>query len=229
MRVAFLIVLAVALTLGCRPACAPNQTALAADLADKTVALVNQDTQHVYCSGVWVATDEILTADHCMEGKAVGDAVDYSVQTDVTIVGTDTRIVARPGAVLALDEEHDLALIKTGEGTPLHGTAVPSVAEPEQGQSVYTCSAPYGLTWSYSSGQIASIRLVSEDDHLNLYVQATAPISPGSSGSGLFDGDGRLIGIARMTYHEGQALNFWVHHDHVVAFLLNARASEARL
>lgn len=42
----------------------------------------------------------------------------------------------------------------------------------------------------------------------NSYLQVTAPISHGSSGGGLFDGNGRLIGITTLMDTSGQALNF---------------------
>lgn len=42
------------------------------------------------------------------------------------------------------------------------------------------------------------------------YIQTTAPISKGSSGGGLFDAQGRLVGITTMYLKDGQALNFAV-------------------
>jgi serine protease Do len=39
-------------------------------------------------------------------------------------------------------------------------------------------------------------------------VQTTAPISPGSSGGGLFDQSGNLVGITSFTLRDSQGLNF---------------------
>ena len=39
-------------------------------------------------------------------------------------------------------------------------------------------------------------------------LQTTAPVSPGSSGGGLFDAQARLIGIMTFTATGGQNLNF---------------------
>ncbi len=44
-------------------------------------------------------------------------------------------------------------------------------------------------------------------------IQTTAPISPGSSGGGLFDASGRLVGIVTFQHRFGQNLNFAVPAD----------------
>jgi S1-C subfamily serine protease len=41
-------------------------------------------------------------------------------------------------------------------------------------------------------------------------IQTTAPISPGSSGGGLFDERGNLVGITTFLLQGGQQLNFAV-------------------
>jgi tetratricopeptide (TPR) repeat protein len=48
------------------------------------------------------------------------------------------------------------------------------------------------------------------------FIQTTAPISHGSSGGGLFDEQGRLIGITTFTVKDGQNLNFAIPTDLVV-------------
>jgi S1-C subfamily serine protease len=40
------------------------------------------------------------------------------------------------------------------------------------------------------------------------YVQITAPVSEGSSGGGLFDDRGNLIGVTTFTVRDSQSLNF---------------------
>ena len=47
-------------------------------------------------------------------------------------------------------------------------------------------------------------------DGVNRYLQTTAAISKGSSGGGLFDSAGRLIGVTTFFLSEGQSLNFAV-------------------
>lgn len=76
----------------------------------------------------------------------------------------------------------------------------------EVGQSVFAIGSPQGLELSLSSGILSSLR---EVDGGRL-IQTTAPISPGSSGGGLFDDSGRLIGITTLYFTIGQQLNFAV-------------------
>jgi tetratricopeptide (TPR) repeat protein len=50
-------------------------------------------------------------------------------------------------------------------------------------------------------------------------IQTTAPISPGSSGGGLFDTRGKLVGITTFQLKEGQSLNFALPSEWVSATL----------
>ena len=61
------------------------------------------------------------------------------------------------------------------------------------GQTVYTLGAPAGLELTLSAGLISALR--HDDTERLTAIQTSAAISPGSSGGGLFDDQGRLIGI----------------------------------
>lgn len=74
------------------------------------------------------------------------------------------------------------------------------------GARVYAIGAPQGLELTLSEGIISSLRPVDSGQ----YLQITAPISPGSSGGGLFDENGRLIGLPTFYFAKGQQLNFAV-------------------
>jgi hypothetical protein len=72
------------------------------------------------------------------------------------------------------------------------------------GQRVYAIGAPEGLELTISEGLISSLREFDDSQ----YIQTSAAISQGSSGGGLFDGEGRLIGITAFFLADGQNLNF---------------------
>jgi hypothetical protein len=81
-----------------------------------------------------------------------------------------------------------------------------SSASIQVGDKAYAVGAPQGLDLTLSDGLISGVRELPQGRIL----QTTAPISPGSSGGGLFDGTGRLIGITTMYIKESQGLNFAV-------------------
>ena len=59
------------------------------------------------------------------------------------------------------------------------------------GETVYALGAPKGLDLSISSGLVSQLRSIDGEQ----YIQTDAAISPGSSGGGLFDAEGNLVGI----------------------------------
>jgi serine protease Do len=72
------------------------------------------------------------------------------------------------------------------------------------GETVYTIGSPRGLERTLGQGLLSGLRRM---DGLE-YVQITAPVSEGSSGGGLFDDRGNLIGITTFTVRDSQSLNF---------------------
>jgi S1-C subfamily serine protease len=77
-------------------------------------------------------------------------------------------------------------------------------ADVKVGERVFTIGAPQGLELTLAEGIISSKRSL---DQTRLF-QTSAPISQGSSGGGLFDAQGNLIGITTFFFKVGQSLNF---------------------
>jgi len=74
------------------------------------------------------------------------------------------------------------------------------------GDPVYAIGNPMGLELTISEGIVSGIRKTLQGTR----IQITAPISPGSSGGGLYDRYGRLVGITSFSVEGGQNLNFAV-------------------
>jgi S1-C subfamily serine protease len=70
---------------------------------------------------------------------------------------------------------------------------------PRIGDAVFAVGNPHGLGWTHSSGSISQVRRREQGAFSFRVLQSTAPINPGNSGGGLYDADGRLIGINTMT------------------------------
>jgi hypothetical protein len=105
------------------------------------------------------------------------------------------------------DAERDLCQLRVKE---LGAPAVPfaDVAKLRIGQRAYAIGAPRGLELTLTEGIISSLR--GGDDDKQPLIQTSAAVSRGSSGGGLFDADGRLIGITTFQLRDGQQLNFAV-------------------
>ena len=75
------------------------------------------------------------------------------------------------------------------------------------GQRVFALGNPRGLELTLSDGLVSALRK-NEDNGQLVLIQTSAPISHGSSGGGLFDTSGRLIGITTLITRDAQNLNF---------------------
>ncbi|MBI5927578.1 MAG: trypsin-like peptidase domain-containing protein [Aquabacterium sp.] len=106
-------------------------------------------------------------------------------------------------SILINDERHDLCKLSV-IGLDAPPVPIGRVASVHVGQKVYAIGSPQGLDLTLSDGMVSSLR----DSEEGTYIQTTAPISPGSSGGGLFDEQGVLIGIVTFQMRTGQNLNF---------------------
>ncbi len=139
-------------------------------------------------SGVLLPSGKIATNYHVVEGGA-------SYQ-----VGRYKQLVS--ATLYAEDGDRDICLLdaKGITGKPAH---LGKAAGLKVGVPVYAVGAPQGLELSLSNGIVAQLRGGSPP-----LIQTTAAISPGSSGGGLFDGEGHLVGLTTLYVEGGQNLNF---------------------
>ena len=110
------------------------------------------------------------------------------------------------------DPEHDLCQVHTPncKAPPVVRGAVKNLAV---GQPADIISAPQGLSLTFTAGIISALRPVLG----SVLIQTDAAVSPGSSGGGLFDRAGRLIGMPCFQLQEGQQLNFALPVDWIMS------------
>lgn len=112
---------------------------------------------------------------------------------------------AHSASLVHADVERDLCIIRAkGMTAPAVQTAL--LHSVKVGQRVYTIGAPLGYELTLADGLVSSLK--KDNDGRIRSIQISVPISPGSSGGGLFDQEGRLIGITTGTRPDGQNLNF---------------------
>ncbi len=106
--------------------------------------------------------------------------------------------------LVRLDQGHDLCALQPELGWTAKPIPVRVSAKVKVGERAYTIGAPEGLELTLSEGLVSGLRDI---DNVRV-IQTSAPISHGSSGGGLFDSEGRLIGVTTFFLKEGQNLNF---------------------
>ena len=108
------------------------------------------------------------------------------------------------------NEDRDLCLLSVS-GLTAPAVSLGSVDSVRVGQRVYAVGAPQGLDLTISDGIVSALR----EAQGSKMIQTSAPVSPGSSGGGLFDTSGRMVGVVTFQTKVGQNLNFAVPADWV--------------
>jgi TPR repeat protein len=143
-------------------------------------------------SAVAVSARHALTNCHVVQGKNVVLVRVRDVSAEASVVHRDTR---RDICILRMADQ-DLAPVEKSR----------SFDDLKIGEPVFAIGSPAGLENSISQGIISGKRQVEGQ----WWIQTTAAISPGSSGGGLFDKDGNLIGITtfKVSGTSDEGLNF---------------------
>lgn len=193
------------------------------DVPDALEALFSGEGPQAFCTGVWVSSSSILTANHCTHKAPIGTRFKISVESDVIEKATRKEyayIETRDAAIYDRDAKHDLALLRI-EPTqaPKHAVARVSTAPLHVGAPSFGMGQAKGLWWSFAVGNISAERELDTSFVKCMLVQTTTPTSPGNSGGGLFDERGDLIGIAHASMLSAQNLNFYIHPRYITAFL----------
>ncbi|MEP4149391.1 MAG: S1C family serine protease [Halioglobus sp.] len=150
--------------------------------------------------------------------KSQGSAVAVSPSELVTnchLIENPKQITLRrvgwtlPARLKAADREGDRCILEVGNNLPTYVRRGRSHAAVQIGEDVAAIGNPKGLETSLSRGIVGQKR---SRGGLKL-IQTDAAISSGSSGGGLFDRAGYLVGITTFTIAEGQSLNFAIAID----------------
>jgi hypothetical protein len=108
-----------------------------------------------------------------------------------------------PASLQYSDWERDLCSL-TVAGLDVPAVLLGNSKMLKVGAKVYALGTPKGLALTLSDGIVSGFR----ERKTGRYIQTTAAISRGSSGGGLFDENGALIGLTTFYMADGQNLNF---------------------
>lgn len=145
-------------------------------------------------SGVVVGTEQVATNCHV---ALRGNGTPWEVLA-VNHAGRWFR-----ARLVSGDRKNDACLLKVSSLQVRAATASPNPSL-KVGQRVYAIGAPAGLEMTLTEGLVSGLRRVEGID----VIQTSAAISPGSSGGGLFDEDGNLVGITTFRLGREPGLNF---------------------
>ena len=190
---------------------------------EKTTADVVED---VAASVVVIAAKYSNTSD---TGQGSGVIIDdgTTVITNVHVVGGASEIVVHlqdgrsieSKGYLKADTDRDLITIKIPKKFKgVKPIKLSKLKKIKIGTKVVAIGSPQGLTNTVSEGIISGIR---EFESGTRVIQTSAPVSPGSSGGGLFNMEGELIGITSFLHKGGQNLNFAYPTEYIFPLLVS--------
>lgn len=180
-------------------------------VAPSTVVIVAYDSNaNKIGQGSGIVLPDKLVATNC---HVTEDASHITVEYD----GTEYRATER-----FADTRRDVCIL---HASTLEAPAVVlgSTEKLLVGQRVYAVGAPRGLELSLSEGIISSLRNADG----GRYIQTTAPISLGSSGGGLYDENGNVIGLTTFYLSDSQNLNFALPVEWVINAMMRRGSNDA--
>jgi len=142
-------------------------------------------------SSVVIGHEELITNCHVLKGGK-----------SVSIKRENTFHNAR---LVHADVDRDLCIIQA-PGLAAPAVEIAPLKSVKVGQRVYAIGAPRNLELTLSDGLVSAFIKDKEDKVTD--IQISVPVSPGSSGGGLFNSEGKLIGIPTWGRLDGQNLNF---------------------
>ena len=201
-------------------AVAPDEVAVVPDGGTLLATRPALDVADMY-AGVAPSVVKILVSD----GAGSGVRVAAGIVTNAHVVGDETSVTVVlgdgqqvTGTVVKVDQVADLALVTTEGWIP--ELEIERASFQRIGDSAYVVGFPrsseIGGAASLSRGIISGFR---NGQPGVSWIQTDAAMNPGNSGGGLFNGQGKLIGIPAWGLRGAEGLNFAISADTVTAFL----------
>ncbi len=171
-------------------------------LVTPTVSFADAEAKRIYKEN---NNAVVMVTAYDEKGNAISQGSGFIVKRDGVVVtnyhviGMARDIKVKAGdkvfdveGLIFTDKENDLAILKAkAKDMPVVKLGV--IGEANIGEHVYVIGYPLGLAKTISNGLLRGIREIDEKREI---LQITAPISPGNSGSPVFNSNGEVIGVA---------------------------------
>ena len=162
-------------------------------------------------------------------GNQLGSGV---IVNDTGTIITNFHVVANTGEVWVkmydgglyqanqlrqIDTNGDFVVLQLNSSRKFPYVALGNSSELSTGEEVFAIGNPFDKEFSISDGIISRKEADSSLDNLFKHIQFTAPISSGSSGGGLFNEYGELVGIvtSQLSPDSAQNINFAIPIDFI--------------
>ena len=154
-------------------------------------------------SAFFIAPGRIVTNYHIIEGGSTGE------------IYTNEGFAYSVPRILSTDPDADLAILEVDLPPGVQIRILPIASSgAEEGEEVVVIGTPMGLQGTVSQGIVSAVRQVGAS---KAWIQTTAPISQGSSGSPVVNLRGEVVGVATLQSVQGQNLNFAVPSSRIAA------------
>jgi len=195
----------------------PNWTQIAAPAMPKTLGgrklepaeIFETSGKSVYVTLAARTHQDLRDLKDVSQASAVAITPDTLITNCHAIRDRPVILVAQEGrfmnaAIFRTDPDTDRCFLRMLEGSVTPVAGIRDYDSLKVGERVYTIGSPRGLQRTLGEGLISGLRA---RKGLKL-VQTGAPASPGSSGGGLFDAQGNLVGITSFALGGGEQMNF---------------------
>jgi hypothetical protein len=158
--------------------------------------------------------DSLTSGLDAKQGSAVAVSDTMALTNCHVLQGNRVHLLVRGQSRLEVTEafgdilsDRCVVTIRAGRLAPVKG--VRPYASLAVGERVYTVGSPSGLENTLAEGIVSGLRRRGAVD----LIQSSAAVSPGSSGGGLFDGAGNLVGITSFMRRDNPTFNFAIAAD----------------
>lgn len=195
-----------------------NEKVASSVVAIKTSAQMQSNSYGGFYVTTGAGSGVILSA----EGYIITNhhVIDTATEIDVTLYNGHVY----PATVVDGDPATDIAILKITPNEVLYAVEVGSSNSLVVGEEVVAVGNPLGvLPGTVTNGIVSALNRVLEvNGYKRTLIQTNTAISPGNSGGGLFDCNGKLVGIvnAKQTQEGAEGLGFAIPIDTVMELIV---------
>ena len=200
----FCVALVSSLLIGCSNFVATEEKTIQ-KIQKSTVEIVDND-KDTKCAGVWISEKYIVTAAHCVTSEE-----DENMSID-TVYFKDyeesiSNNIVHKAKVYAIDDKNDVSILMNNHLTHLWVNITNHFYD---GEKVWILGHPSGYTYSLSAGIVSGLKIMNspKNQHVKV-IQVSGSAWFGSSGGGVFNANGDLLGVCSFVSSKAPMINFF--------------------